>query len=168
MWRANPTHYPPGGENLYIEIARGGSSPKAIGVIVLTRREHREGVRGPRGHPEDERPVARRRGGRSPGSTSSDCRRWSLPPAIPVDRVRGRDPTPWRCTSPAHAWRLWWGALAPLGRKEKKREECTPPRYQPKPDDVCPRLSLQVCRFLFADRGCTSTLGGVRPRDRHP
>lgn len=84
--------------------------------------------------------------------------------AIPVDRVRGRDPTPWRCTNPAHAWRLWWGASL-LSRKEKKRR--CPPEYQPKPDDVCPAKLTGPCRFLFADRGCVDC-GGQRPRDRHP
>lgn len=154
--------------------------PKVIGVIVLTD-----------GSTEKACEVL---GVTSRTSAPSLDVRWSLAGvyvlrlqtmvllAIPVDRVRGRDPTPWRCTNPAHAWRLWWGASL-LSRKEKKRRcpwffwdfpesrsgTCLPlaPEYQPKPDDVCPAKLTGPCRFLFADRGCVNC-GGVRPRDRHP
>ena len=50
--------------------------------------------------------------------------------AIPVDRVRGRDPTPWRCTNPAHAWRLWW---EPRSSAARRRSEGAPPSTSPHP-----------------------------------
>jgi hypothetical protein len=41
--------------------------------------------------------------------------------AIPKDRVRGRDPTPWRCAEPGKAWRLWWEHCFLPTRERKKR-----------------------------------------------
>ena len=80
--------------------------------------------------------------------------------AIPRDRVRGRDPTPWSCTNPRHAWSLWWNASL-LSRKEKRRR--CPPEFHPKPDGVCPSKVSGPCRYLFAGRGCVDC-GGARPR----
>jgi hypothetical protein len=41
--------------------------------------------------------------------------------AIPKDRVRGRDPTPFRCVEPGKAWRLWWDHSCLPTREKKKR-----------------------------------------------
>ena len=41
--------------------------------------------------------------------------------SIPKDRVRGRDPTPWRCQNAAHAWGLWWRASYLSVRVKKQR-----------------------------------------------
>lgn len=84
--------------------------------------------------------------------------------AIPHDRVRGRDPTPWSCTKPSYAWSLWWRA-SHLSEKEKRKR--SPEAFHPKPNGVCPAKQSAPCRFLFADRGCVDC-GGERPKEQHP
>lgn len=136
--------------------------PKAIGVIVLTD-----------GSTEKACEVL----GVTPRTSAPSLDvRWSLAGvyvlrlqtmvllAIPVDRVRGRDPTPWRCTNPAHAWRLWWGASL-LSRKEKKRR--CPPSTSPSPT-MFVRLSLQAhVGSSLQTVGASTVVGYVRGTGTH-
>jgi len=71
--------------------------------------------------------------------------------AIPKDRVRGRDPTPWVCRQPAEAWAVWWKASHLVAKV--KRLRC-PVEFWPKQDDVCPARHSNPCQFLFAGQGC--------------
>jgi len=66
--------------------------------------------------------------------------------AIPKDRVRGRDPTPWKCADIAKAWRIWWHNEARLPIKEKKKR-CPEVFWPPDEDGCSARGAKKPCKF---------------------
>lgn len=71
--------------------------------------------------------------------------------AIPKDRVRGRDPTPWTCTEPEKAWGVWWNTSHLIAKV--KRLRC-PVEFWPKIGPVCPMKISTPCEYPFAYQPC--------------
>jgi hypothetical protein len=66
--------------------------------------------------------------------------------AIPKDRVRDRDPTPWKAQDPARAWQMWWQNEARLPVKEKKRR-CPEAFWLPDVETCSARGGKKACKF---------------------
>jgi len=66
--------------------------------------------------------------------------------AIPKDRVRGRDPTPWKAVDIARAWQIWWRSEARLPVKEKKRR-CPEAFWLPDVETCSARGGKKSCKF---------------------
>jgi hypothetical protein len=66
--------------------------------------------------------------------------------AIPKDRVRGRDPVPWKAKDHAKAWSIWWRLVPKLSVKEKK-QRCPTEFWLPDEEGCQARAGKKACKF---------------------
>jgi hypothetical protein len=80
---------------------------------------------------------------------------------IPKDRVRGRDPTPWKAKDPGRAWTMWWLAPTGLSTKEKKKR-CPEEFWLPEEKACSARGGKKMCKYSAFSPLCVQC-GKPRP-----
>lgn len=81
---------------------------------------------------------------------------------IPKDRVRGRDPAPWRAQDHARAWRIWWMLVPKLSAKEKQ-QRCPQEFWLPDAEGCSARSGKKACKFSPLSELCVQCGKPRRP-----